>query len=618
VCRALNQDFEYDSQGELNNDSFEDLSNRSFLEEPRSSISVETWDVERLINAWLGTRSEQIYRPSFQRGLVWSEEKRSNLIRSIMARYPIGSILLSKRGNANGQTIFEVVDGLQRSHSLLNYRKTMFSTITTNDIPDERVEGIVRIFLSNFEQLENDKRTAAMESVKRDIVRWFKYIGGRRDINNLRSDFNPTHYNGSELKRFLLEQQKREETYYRKRTPEEIRSGDTLDGHCANIVDKVRTRLDIDRYQIPTIIYEGPKSLLPEIFKRLNTGGVMLNKYDIMASSWDRKTTQVSDPELISAIKSRINVFRRLDGYEATESNLDFDPHKIQVYDFVCGIGSRLSARYKNYFTQPKKSASMPEPLSHGFTLTSLALGLDIRQDTDWDDLPTRLNTFAATGGDFYQLLNQAVESVVQSLDPIIQTRIEDSTKRPVLKELQIASYVSAMFWHLRATNATSQSTTQLQKYIRQHMLYDTFRKYWGNAGDSKAYNAVKEDLYNKPVSARDFRNEATIWFRTTLQPVKHYTNRFDPLESFFLAAYCAAVGLEPNPAKHLYEFVLENTFGINRWTPSNIEINSNKTRILPYFRSIEQPKTKRDAEVYFEQRFQFMLDRIVQSFGFM
>lgn len=63
----------------------------------------------------------------YQRKLVWSLEEKQRLIDSVLNELPIPLILLSKRsGEAGGS--YDIIDGLQRIHTLMSYIENAFST----------------------------------------------------------------------------------------------------------------------------------------------------------------------------------------------------------------------------------------------------------------------------------------------------------------------------------------------------------------------------------------------------------------------------------------------------------------------------------------------------------
>lgn len=59
--------------------------------------------------------------PGFQRQSVWSQNDRKKLIQSILQNYPVPSIFLYKRPDANGRLNYDVLDGKQRLESVLMF-----------------------------------------------------------------------------------------------------------------------------------------------------------------------------------------------------------------------------------------------------------------------------------------------------------------------------------------------------------------------------------------------------------------------------------------------------------------------------------------------------------------
>lgn len=62
------------------------------------------------------------FEPPYQRNSIWSDEKQSFLIDSILRNFPIPPIFLHQRiDNATGKTTYEVIDGKQRLTSLVRF-----------------------------------------------------------------------------------------------------------------------------------------------------------------------------------------------------------------------------------------------------------------------------------------------------------------------------------------------------------------------------------------------------------------------------------------------------------------------------------------------------------------
>lgn len=62
----------------------------------------------------------------YQRKLVWTLEEKQKLIESILCRYPIPAILLAEK-NEDPQR-YEIIDGLQRLHTIMSFIETSFET----------------------------------------------------------------------------------------------------------------------------------------------------------------------------------------------------------------------------------------------------------------------------------------------------------------------------------------------------------------------------------------------------------------------------------------------------------------------------------------------------------
>ncbi len=82
--------------------------------QPTSIQSVYTWYREKKL----------FVNRRYQRKLVWTHEEKQKLIGSILKKYPIPAILLAERDSAHGT--FEIIDGLQRLHSIISFIENAF------------------------------------------------------------------------------------------------------------------------------------------------------------------------------------------------------------------------------------------------------------------------------------------------------------------------------------------------------------------------------------------------------------------------------------------------------------------------------------------------------------
>ncbi len=82
---------------------------------PKSIQTIYSWYNEGRL--WVNRR--------YQRKLVWTQVEKQKLIESILRKYPVPAILLAERDT--GQ--YEVIDGLQRLHTIISFIEQSFSTL---------------------------------------------------------------------------------------------------------------------------------------------------------------------------------------------------------------------------------------------------------------------------------------------------------------------------------------------------------------------------------------------------------------------------------------------------------------------------------------------------------
>lgn len=81
----------------------------------------------------------------YQRKLVWTLEEKQKLIESVLKRFPIPAVLLAEREGGE----YEVIDGLQRLHTLLSFTETAFPTLDSRYFD---VEQFVTAKTRSFEE----------------------------------------------------------------------------------------------------------------------------------------------------------------------------------------------------------------------------------------------------------------------------------------------------------------------------------------------------------------------------------------------------------------------------------------------------------------------------------
>ncbi|HGO5293190.1 TPA: DUF262 domain-containing protein [Photobacterium damselae] len=109
------------------------------LNRESNTISLATfWENEQL--------QKYNYTPGYQRDSVWSDEKQSFLIDSILKNIPIPPIFLHEIIDDNtGKTKYSVIDGKQRLTSIIRFISGEISSISEDEdspLYDQRISGI--------------------------------------------------------------------------------------------------------------------------------------------------------------------------------------------------------------------------------------------------------------------------------------------------------------------------------------------------------------------------------------------------------------------------------------------------------------------------------------------
>lgn len=73
--------------------------------------------------SWFSSGKLSVNR-RYQRKLVWTLEEKQKLVESVLNQYPVPAILLAEKGSDG----YEIIDGLQRLHSLMSFIETGFAT----------------------------------------------------------------------------------------------------------------------------------------------------------------------------------------------------------------------------------------------------------------------------------------------------------------------------------------------------------------------------------------------------------------------------------------------------------------------------------------------------------
>ena len=96
----------------------------------------ESWSMKKIASALKEKQIDnvKIEVPTFQRNIVWSKGQRETFIDSVKKGFPVGSLLFYKKKDRDTYTL---IDGLQRSSTILDFITNPTHYFSTEDTPDQ-------------------------------------------------------------------------------------------------------------------------------------------------------------------------------------------------------------------------------------------------------------------------------------------------------------------------------------------------------------------------------------------------------------------------------------------------------------------------------------------------
>ena len=490
---------------------------------------IETWKISRLIDASRRepTGSDIIVIPPYQRRLVWSLEKQSDLIASIKKGYPFGSLLLYENGQRNGKRRHDLIDGLQRTHAIRNYMDNPNEFYKSEDLDADLVNLIVDELPVQGEE--------PYDIVRKSLVKWVSARKGFMEIDG---------WGVSELASFLVAEVLRHDI----ESPEygtaliNIITSNVLKSKLEQFLATVRTEANISDAQLPVILYSGDSSKLPEIFELLNSKGVVLSRYEIYAARWlnyrltiQKEAIRLAIGRKYSALVDEGFTAAAIDDEDESDSKYG---REYTLYEYLFGFGQYLSETFPYLFRPVEADA----PSSIGFNLVTACIGIRLNAMENLDDRLRDRNFDLNILG---ERILECVVSVDGCLKPILSI---NQRKQPAIyhAELQIVSMIASLFLakfdpiSLTERRDWKKSQKNILEKLSMFYLYDILRSHWRGSGDSKMYDDVSNQRYSRrPPTEDQWSQVLDTWFeesQLTLHHVRRYIREAAP--EFLLLKY--------------------------------------------------------------------------------
>ncbi len=205
--------------------------------------------------------------PIYQRGYVWSEDRRTKLLDSMLKGYPLGSILIWNHKNKQ-----YILDGQQRTRSILRIREFPFQNLSEKTLAD----------------ILNVKYEVSNALMLKRLIKYFAFLT-REELSKV-----PFDNDSVDKIKNILEKHEKDLEFLGVDIKEASKA---LNIFIFNLNNP-------DGYKIHSIeINNASEKDAIHIFNRLNVQGIPLTKFEILSSKWSPYTIKIRNAKFKEIIK---------------------------------------------------------------------------------------------------------------------------------------------------------------------------------------------------------------------------------------------------------------------------------------------------------------------------
>ena len=466
----------------------------SEVEMAKNDVQVEKVDLRELKAAHeSGNGKFQLTIPRYQRGIVWTEKQKEKLLESISLGYPVGSLLAfqtsKKNDKGSAPLVWQLVDGLQRTSTLISYMENPFSIAGMKSfVTDSALRELAKkIFIApthaNYEEVEN-----AIEG-------WLKIV---------KKPELEAGYSSSKLFQHLKESLPESPVLS---DPE--KTLEVIEYLDYSLVAEIKKKVDvIASSELPIIVYTGSEENVPEIFERINSQGIKLSKYETFAATWTDIQATIQSTEIREKIADKYAMLKDA-GYTISGiESLDAGDGSYNLFEYLFGLGKILSEKYEFLFPESEDADDL---VSASFVLTTVAHQLKI---SEMSKLASKLKEIHNGGSidlsAFEAALFASCDAIQNALKKhmVIKLNSSGDSKRflphsenqiySLIVRYLIEKYDFEHNWSLRP----EPQTVNLLKNVPLFYLLDVLNGEWAGSGDTRLWNtcwvAEDDDSYSR------------------------------------------------------------------------------------------------------------------------
>lgn len=452
----------------------------------------EDWTVEQIAQAFKGgdEHGRKVIIPLFQRGKVWSNKDKFELIDSLRNGFPIGSMLFAELGDK----LYSVVDGLQRGSTICDYIYHPTSCENLDKIDETTLDEIRLILFPNNQNATLNKVISEKIFEYFESKENFEEISINKLITILIEDFPNDALEPYETSKQLV---------------------DILEPWFKIYQDYY---YKISKAEVPVVIYSGDENYLNTIFRKINEQGLELTDYEIYASSW-QQYRKLAPEEIVNYVLKKYDVLL-MDGYELQDYNSEKlrQTKELQPFEFLFGLGKWLSSEY-GVWLKTKTKYRDDEICEIGFEIVNICLN---SKKEDVADLDKKLKDINFTT--LFRRIKEAINFVIKSVQPVSAFKGNKRKIKYLHGQRQVLSMIGYVFREMysisdldKKKDSWKSNQSKLSQNLLHHYVYDIIDGYW-NEGSDKPYAAIKERKYNIEISKNAWNSLLNNYFENSLQ----------------------------------------------------------------------------------------------------
>lgn len=420
----------------------------------------------------------RIKLPRFQRKLVWPKSKKDQFINTLHEGLPFGSVLVYPESQEPDADLL-IIDGQQRLSTIIEFNsdRLAFWKPLNQDTYLSALASINEALPEEL-QLSESQFDNLLRRNKLDLDDWLDDIDDKSSRKTVRAQFG------------------------------------TIEKALAEYVD-------LSSLLIPAIKFIGDKSLIAEVFSRLNQGGVKLSKYQVFSAAWIHTQIKLSTSGLQSAILDNVKKHYtsmgegaafELDGFS---EDLLSATRIITLSDLATALGMFLQEHLKALAPQTDNKIS-----ELGYGLLGVAVDLDNRKLGHLVDYSDYIQANLQHILEKTDRICSNLQDVFSKMLKVVKANKNDEYARALSTNFKTLSYFAAL-WYLDPESEDYRSTL---KNIKAHYLLDALTGVWSSAGDQRLLEyqpSSKKRDYLTPVSSSDLEAAFDQWLASSVAGIR-------------------------------------------------------------------------------------------------